>query len=118
MNGTAPLVFGECGTDNRVDLCCVINPATVWAAGEASTNSSSSSSLASGGKTSENFLYGADILSVLVVVERQQACNELAELNSNRLILLLRRICQHTRKTSYVQRARWNRIFSFFVVVT
>jgi hypothetical protein len=70
-----------------------------------STNSSSSSSLASGGKTSENFLYRADIVSVL-------ACNELAELNSNRLILLRRRISQHTRKTSYVQRARWNRILA------
>jgi hypothetical protein len=26
MNGTAPLAFGECGTDNRVDVCCGYQP--------------------------------------------------------------------------------------------
>jgi hypothetical protein len=47
------------------------------------------------------------------MMERQQACNELAKFTS-RWILLCRPICQRTRKTYYVQRSGRNRIFSFF----
>jgi hypothetical protein len=38
------------------------------------------------------------------MMERQQACNELAKFTSQ-WILLRRPICQHTRKTYYVQRS-------------